>query len=288
MTTIKFNLGFGGASLTSIKSYKEVKDLLNTAYQEGIRHFDTAVLYGKGYSELIYGHFLKDKRKDVTITTKFGLGNPSVNQVMPIQVLLPLNYYFSTLKKARTKTTLPLTDEPHQPVAYRQIDKALVEQSFKSSLERLKTEYIDYYLLHEGLPHFLTDEALSFLLNLKKQGRVGAIGIGTNINDIKTLEKETFKYWDILQYEGNNAQMTSTIMQQFPDKRHFHHSCLKDRDIVCLEKIEKENKVGYILAQCAAQNPHGMILFSTRHKNYLQNNINSYKNYYKNPSFQKF
>ncbi len=280
MTKINFNLGFGGASLTSIKSYKDVKDLLNTAYQEGIRHFDTAVLYGKGYSELIYGHFLKDKRKDVTITTKFGLGNPSVNQFLPIQVMLPLNYYFSTLKKARTKTTLPLTEEPHQPVAYRQIDKALVEQSFKSSLERLKIEYIDYYLLHEGLPHFLTDEALRFLLNLKKQGRVGAIGIGTNINDIKTAEKETFKHWDILQYEGNDAQTTLKIMQQFPDKRHFHHSCLKDRDILPLEKIEKENKVGYILTQCAVQNPDGIILFSTRQKNYLQNNINSYKNYY--------
>ena len=54
MTKNKFNLGFGGASLTSMKSYTDVKDLLNTAYQEGIRHFDTAVLYGKGYSELIY------------------------------------------------------------------------------------------------------------------------------------------------------------------------------------------------------------------------------------------
>ena len=286
MTKNKFNLGFGGASLTSMKSYTDVKDLLNTAYQEGIRHFDTAVLYGKGYSELIYGHFLKDKRQDVTITTKFGLGNPSINQLIPIQVLLPLNYYFSTLKKARTKTTLPLTDEPHQPVAYRQIDKALVEQSFKNSLKRLKTEYIDYYLLHEGLPHFLTDEALSFLLNLKKQGRVGAIGIGTNVHDIKTLKSEAFKYWDVLQYEGNDAQMTLKIMQQFPDKTHFHHSCLKNRDMLRLENIEKENKVGYTLAQCAAQNPNGKILFSTRHKDYLQNNINSYKHYYKNPTFQ--
>ncbi len=281
-----FNLGFGGASLTSMKSYKEVKDLLNTAYRGGIRHFDTAVLYGKGYSELIYGHFLKDKRQDVTITTKFGLGNPSANRLLPIQILLPLNYYFSTLKKARTKTILPVTDDPHQPIVYRQIDKALIEQSFNSSLRRLKTEYIDYYLLHEGLPHFLTDEAFTFLLNLKKYGRVGAIGIGTNVHDIKTLKSEAFKYFDVLQYEANDAQITLKIMQQFPDKTHFHHSCLKDRDMLQLENIEKENKVGYILAQCAAQNPQGKILFSTRNKNYLQNNINSYRQYCKNPTFQ--
>ena len=123
MLSIKNNLGFGGASLTSMKSYYEVKELLNAVYEEGIRHFDTAVLYGKGYSELILGEFLKDKRKDVTITTKFGLGHSFETGSMPIQLLLPLNYHLKRLKKAVRKSPAMDSEPIYKPVAYRIITK---------------------------------------------------------------------------------------------------------------------------------------------------------------------
>lgn len=280
MFSIKNNLGFGGASLTSMKSYSEVKELLNAVYEEGIRHFDTAVLYGKGYSELILGDFLKDKRKDVTITTKFGLGHSFETGSMPIQLLLPLNYHLKKVKNTFKRQVSSDTDNSYIPVSFRQIDKKLIETSFNQSLKRLKTDYLDYYLLHEGLPNFLTDEALSFLLDLKKKGSVRFIGIGSNILDIKTINPDDLKDWDILQYEGNILTETQYVMQKFPDKIHFHHSCLKDRDDIFLENMNPDYKVGYILAQNALQNPEGKIIFSTRNKTYLQNNLQSFSKYY--------
>lgn len=280
MKPINNHLGFGGAALTSLKSYNAVKELLNTAYEQGIRHFDTAVLYGRGYSELIYGAFMKGKRKELTITTKFGLGDSFQTGLMPVQLLLPLNYHLKRAKTALSKTVLVAYKSDYVPVEYRKIDKKDIQDSFNDSLSRLKTDYVDYYLLHEGLPHFLTDEAFSFLLDLKNQGRVRAIGIGANILDVKTLDCEALKDWDVLQYEGHIADETAEMMQNFPDKAHFHHSCLKNRDLVSLDEVPLEDKVGFILAQAAKLNPYGKIIFSTRDSEHLQDNIGSFSKYY--------
>lgn len=276
MKPINNHLGFGGAALTSLKSYATVKELLNTAYEQGIRHFDTAVLYGRGYSELIYGAFMKGKRKDLTITTKFGLGESFQTGLMPVQLLLPLNYHLKRAKTALTKTVLTTQIPEYTPSVYRQIDRKMIEASFNDSLSRLKTDYVDYYLLHEGLPHFLTDEARDFLLNLKIQGRIRAIGIGANILDVKTLDCEALKDWDVLQYEGHIADETAEMMLKFPDKAHFHHSCLKNRDLLSLDEVPLKDKVGFILAQAAKLNPGGKIIFSTRDSKHIRDNINSF------------
>lgn len=269
-------LGFGGASLTSMHSYNDVKALLNTAYSLGIRHFDTAALYGKGYSELIYGHFLKDKRKDITITTKFGLGEPFSANQLPISVLLPLNYYLKTIKNTIKKPQL-IKGNNYTPVAFRQIDKPYLEASFKASLSRLKTDYIDYYMLHEGLPHFLTDAAFDYLLDRKKQGQIRYIGLATNVLDIKALDTEGVKDWDILQYEGYDKDDVLSTKNAFPDKGHFHHSCLKNRADLMLNNVREQDKIGFILAQSILNNPTGKTIFSTRHATYLNANIQALK-----------
>jgi aryl-alcohol dehydrogenase-like predicted oxidoreductase len=265
-------LGFGGASLTSMKSYEDVKSLLNHAYDLGIRHYDTAPLYGKGYSELIYGAFLKDKRKEITLATKFGLGEFSANK-LPIQLLLPMNYYLKTIKNSFKKTPL-FDDLKHTPIVYRQINKSEIESSFKASLNRLNTDYIDYYLLHEGLPHFLTDEALYFLLKLKQTGAIRFMGIGTNISDIKQLTIKELEHWDVLQYEGRNQGVALEIRHKFSNKMHFHHSCIKKIDPPSINA--KNETIGHQLAQAVLNNPDGKVIFSTRHKDYLNTNINDF------------
>jgi aryl-alcohol dehydrogenase-like predicted oxidoreductase len=265
-------LGFGGASLTSMKSYEDVKSLLNHAYDLGIRHFDTAPLYGKGYSELIYGAFLKDKRKEITLATKFGLGEFYTNK-LPIQLLLPMNYYLKTIKNSFKKTPL-FNDLKHTPIVYRQINKSEIESSFKASIKRLNTDYLDYYLLHEGLPHFLTDEALYFLLKLKQTGAIRFIGIGTNISDIKQLTIKELEHWDVLQYEGRNQGIALEIRHKFFDKMHFHHSCIKKIDPLSIDP--KNESIGHQLAQSVLNNLDGKVIFSTRHKDYLNTNINEF------------
>ena len=280
METIYNNLGFGGASLTSMKSYSAITNLLNIAYQQGIRHYDTAVLYGKGYSELIFGQLLKNKRQTVTITTKYGLGQPFETSAMPVQVLLPLNYYIKRFKKALNYATESALEPPYKPVEYRLITKNLIEKSFNDSLKRLQTDYVDYYLLHEGLPFFLTDDAFSFLLDLKRKGCVRFIGLGCNVLDVITLHPNELNDWDVLQYEGYSDRMTSDMMLKFPDKVHFHHSCLKKRNDLEFKDIDSTDKIGFILAQAAKRNPKGKIIFSTRNPNYLIDNMSGFSKYY--------
>ena len=273
MLSVQSSLGFGGASLTSMPNYTAVKRLLNHAYALGIRHFDTAALYGKGYSELIYGHFLKDKRKDITLTTKFGLGDFKTNKI-PVELLLPLNYHLKRIKNTLKRTPLPnsLSDNaPHTSLAYRQINKSDIERQFQTSLSRLQTDYIDYYLLHEGLPAFLTDDALAFLFDLKKQGRIRFIGLGTHILDIKTLTNNDLQNWDVLQYGGGHEAAALEIREKFPNKIHFHHSCIQQKDPLSINS--KNSSIGQTLAQCARNNPEGKIIFSTRNQDRLSANI---------------
>ena len=48
--------------------------VIDAALDHGINHLDTAELYGEGASETFLGHALGDRRQDVILATKFGLG----------------------------------------------------------------------------------------------------------------------------------------------------------------------------------------------------------------------
>ncbi len=69
-------LGLGGAPLGDL--YERIPReralaTLETAYDRGVRLFDTAPLYGHGLSEHRFGHVLRDKpRAEFVISTKVG------------------------------------------------------------------------------------------------------------------------------------------------------------------------------------------------------------------------
>src|SRR6266404_8829775 len=69
------SIGFGCSSLTSV-GHKNAIRLLETAFDAGVRHFDVARYYGYGESEGLLGTFVKARRAQVTITTKFGIEPP--------------------------------------------------------------------------------------------------------------------------------------------------------------------------------------------------------------------
>ncbi len=69
-------IGFGGAPLGDVKRaelYAGAQELLQAAWDEGIRYFDTAPFYGAGLSERRIGDFLRDKPRDeYVLSTKVG------------------------------------------------------------------------------------------------------------------------------------------------------------------------------------------------------------------------
>jgi aryl-alcohol dehydrogenase-like predicted oxidoreductase len=270
------SLGFGGATLTNLKSLKEIFLLLDLAFDYGIRHFDTAPLYGQGYSEVIYGKFLKDKRHQITLTTKFGLGEDNETERIPVNLILPLNYLVKTIKKKLSGSSQS-NNQIYSGLPYRKIEKSSIQKSFEKSLRRLKTDFVDYFLLHEGFPSFLTDEALAYLLKLKKENSVRCIGIGTNVLGVKTLSTNDIALWDVLQYEG--TAVANEVMTKFPEKLHFHHSVLKGINDEKLKQIPAEDRGGFLLAQATINNPNGKVIFSTRSQISLKRNIEGFLKY---------
>ncbi|HTF20496.1 MAG TPA: aldo/keto reductase [Chryseolinea sp.] len=274
-------LGFGGATLTNLKSLREIMRLLDTAFEFGIRHFDTAPLYGQGYSEVIYGRFLKNKRNQVTLTTKFGLGNDHNTDTLSVHLILALNYIVKSIRRHPAGASSG-TDVYKGPDV-RKIDKGSIQRSFETSLKRLQTDYVDYYLLHEGLPSFLTDEAFNYLQELKKQGSVRQIGVGTNALGFKTVNASDFVNWDVLQYDGNEPALTKEIMSKLPGHRHFHHSCLKGFHDPSLQHIPAYQRGGYLISQAVDRNPSGKIIFSTRSVSSIKSNVESFLKFVENP-----
>ena len=191
----KDTFGFGCVSLATCKSLKKALLVLETAFDCGVTYFDTAPIYSAGYSEKIIGYFQKNKRYKIQIATKFGLGNVR-------EIFLPISaaIYINKLKKNTAKDFSTAASFRDEKISYRRIEKHQIEKSLDSSLRRLKTDFLDSFLLHEGLFDFLTDESLYYLNTIKKEGKVKQLGLATNFHNLKS--DRHLDFWDILQYEN--------------------------------------------------------------------------------------
>ena len=265
------NLGFGCVSLTQHTFLKDAQNILALAFDKGIKHFDTAPVYGNGYSEKILGSFIKNKRSQVTITTKCGLGNldqPTIN----LNIALPLNAIKNSLKK---KTINAGNSQPTL-LPFRSLTIDYVKQHLEKSLQNLQTDFIDYYLLHEAMPAFLTDDAILFLNKQKQKGIIGQLGIAANYINLLPLTDNDFEGFSILQYENGLNYKTDKLLKKYPDKKHFYHSAL--RSIPYLDKkYSGLDWAGIILNRACKINPSGKILFSTTKVKRLADNLAAFE-----------
>lgn len=271
------SFGFGCVGLSSQSTLFNALNLLETAFDEGITHFDTAPIYGNGYSEKILGIFVKGKREKISITTKFGLSSINEKNLRP-DIALPLNYARKKLLK-RIKNP----DNLFQPnlLDIREINKSQIEKDFYSSLKKMRCGYFDYYLIHEGIPKFLTDEAILFLFNLKKEGYVKKIGIACSYLNYNNLSEQDIKDWDILQYENGINYHSNEFITEFSSKTHFYHSLLRGIKKVSNSSLPHQDLAGIVLAKASLQNPQGKIIFSSSKKNNIIGNIKAFTKFKK-------
>ena len=148
-------LGLGGAGPAG-RSFTGAAErvahaTVERAYELGVRYFDTAPVYGWGKSETFLGELLSSvPRDEFVISSKVGrYSNPEVDG--------PSLFDFSR-------------------------DRLL--RSLDESLGRLRLDYIDIVLLHllgDSERHYeqALGEALPALADLRSQGVVRAIGVGT-------------------------------------------------------------------------------------------------------------
>ena len=190
-------VGFGTASLHHVNGLKSKLNLLNSAYDAGIRYFDTAPLYGHGLAERTLGQFIKNNRShsNVTVATKFGLVPNTIVTNYP-QLLLP----YIALRKITTASHLikPAYWQPKRDYTAQYLNERV-----ESSLLSLGLDCLDIVLLHEpSLNDLKTIDSLNeAVLKLKQRGLIKQFGISSQIESAQWFKLNSPELVDILQIE---------------------------------------------------------------------------------------
>lgn len=184
-------LGFGTAYLTGGLEARGNRRLVDAALDAGIRHFDTAPLYGLGLAEDVLGEALASRRDHVTIASKVGVGRPQV----PLHIRLARRFA-GPLRRHVGRWIRAMGRGAHAPTRSRGVfDVPRVAASLDESLRRLRTDYLDLLLLHEVWPEDVTDELLTFLDKQRDVGRCLAFGTATSLEDelrVLTAHEDVF------------------------------------------------------------------------------------------------
>ena len=155
-------LGLGGVALSGAPpatdpgqktSEMEAAHLIHRSLELGVNYFDTAPMYGVGHSEMRYGHALRGvERERYVISTKVGR---VLDPIAPGSTEMAWSFDFSRRGAIR---------------------------SFATSLERLGLHDVDILYIHDPDNHYqqALTQTFPFLMELRAQGRVKAIGAGMN------------------------------------------------------------------------------------------------------------
>ena len=138
---------------------------VGAAIDSGVTCFDTAEAYGMGVSEEALARALDGRRNKVIIATKFGVGY----EEMPNR---------------------------------RDSSRARVLASIDKSLERLRTDHVDIYLVHWPDPNTPLDETMAALDDTVRQGKVRYVGV-SNFRLAQIEQAMRLRRIDVVQYAWN-------------------------------------------------------------------------------------
>ena len=160
-------LGFGAAQLGNLgreTSDHEAREAVDTAWEGGIRYFDTAPHYGLGLSESRLGAALRDRPRDeYALSTK--VGRLIVEEPDGIRRPDDEGFVVSGLRRRRWD-----------------LSRDGIRRSIDESLTRLGLDRVDIAYLHDpdAQRAQALDEALPALIELRDEGLVRAVGAGMN------------------------------------------------------------------------------------------------------------
>lgn len=177
-TTLRVTgLGLGTAPLGGL--YEAVAEddadaVVETAWERGIRLFDTAPQYGHGNAERRLGRNLKHRPRDeFVVATKVG-------RLLRPEPLREKRYYFGTPDE------IPVFDFSYDGVM----------RSVEESLRRLELDRVDILHIHDpdDHPDEALDGALRALVQLRSEGTIAAVGSGMNQSAMLTRFARTGQF----------------------------------------------------------------------------------------------
>lgn len=191
-----------------------VNELVDYAIAHGVNYFDTAPPYCRGLSEKATGIALSRH---------------------------PRNSYFIATKMSNHRLV-------GQGLSPRQLFDASVEM-YRNSFRDLKTDYIDYYLLHvvgigEGLPtlmeRFFDNGLLDFLLKEREAGRIRNLGFSYH-GDVRAFDYLLSRHdefrWDFAQIQLNYADYRHASGRNFNAEYLYDELASRDIPVVVMEPL---------------------------------------------------
>jgi len=182
-------IGLGCASLFHLPRPDDRAAVLRTAFDEGVRHFDVAPMYGFGLAEPELGRFLRGRRDQATITTKFGidpsaLGRAAGRLQRPVRsALRHLPQVGSGLKSAgRGPGSGWMGRALYSPIPY---TPDAARRSLDRSLAMLGSDHVDVFLVHDPDQARLADssELADYLASEVTRGRIRSWGSATDVHE---------------------------------------------------------------------------------------------------------
>lgn len=277
-------LGFGGSGLMGGISERESLRLLETAFDAGIRHFDVAPSYGHGEAERCLGKFLRGKRDQVTVTTKYGILPPARAGLLRIArgILRPVVGRLPAIRKGVAQAAAGLRSKAHFSVKE-------AERSLERSRRQLGVERIDIWLLHDATAEDLDgSDLLPFLEEMQQRGRIGVYGVGTERRQLDALWQRHRDACAVLQFEWSALEEEP----HFPGAFLVHHRSISGAMNAMRNFFERnagmcsgwskavdadlsDTKIlaGVLLQAALAADPNSIVLFSSRVPGHIRANV---------------
>lgn len=247
-------LGFGCARLGGGWELRTSRRLIECALAHGIRHFDTAPMYG---SEDVLGEVLAGV-EDVTIATKVGIArglDPSARsaraRALYRSLVRPVLGRIPGLKFALTQIVRPRAFTSPGTVK-RLLRRDEVVRELEESLRRLKRSRIDLYLLHEPEKLEFDEDIRELFAGLQAQGVIGAFGLGFGATPCDV--GRDFGGVEQCRYEAGLAAVT-------PGKVRFFHGVLRHAEIPPAAAI-RPAPAGERITRVLTANPRSAVIFS--------------------------
>jgi D-threo-aldose 1-dehydrogenase len=200
-------LGFGASVIGNLYRVTPVEDAsaaIETAWDAGIRYFDTAPHYGLGLSELRLGAALRERpRAEYVVSSKVG------------RLLVP-----NEAPRGVDCEGFVVRDDLRRQWDF---SRDGVLRSIEETLHRTGLDRLDVVYLHDPDDHWrqAADEAMPTLAELRDQGVIGAIGAGMNQSAmLARFLRETAA--DVVMLAGRYTLLDQTALDDVLPAAHEH------------------------------------------------------------------
>jgi aryl-alcohol dehydrogenase-like predicted oxidoreductase len=269
-------IGFGTGGLLRIGSARDRHNTLAAALASGVTHFDTAPLYGFGEAERTLGRFLRGRRHNVTLTTKFGLqAAPLAARLAGLQRLgrRALELY-PALRRVAVRNAAVLRKPPSFSLPE-------ARASLETSLRALRTDYVDFFLAHQASVDALPDEELlGWLEAMRRAGKILAYGVATDFEWLLPVLQQRPQLAAVVQFDSDLARQSAAALGNIGGLLitfgFIGRAITRCRERLVMPWLEHtgDDELGALLLRAAVlANPHGIVLMQSRSIERIERNV---------------